>query len=1015
MNGIFSIFKKEKPEVKETEIRVADGIIDYAVSLIKDKESIKEQLKEIDKIRKLPVDEREYSYLLVYLSLERVILAKKPAPTKEYFSRKILKKPKEFTQDGLRRTIRKKFEINKLGVYFRVLFLNEPQQSLILYELMFQEFMDLISDKIKKKIPDVILKENYDVLNGTKIENGKMDLSSVNEKIEEKQVNVEDIIIPFKNLFFVFYSNVVKSDGKELADKLVMDVYNFVEIYGHPLTSAAIQILPKITSKETKAAAAHRIVDYLSMLILRKDLIKPQIDKIADAETLPEEGKEKVYFSIYLELEKFMIDHLPPAVEKSFTREELRKEIREKINTQNLEHRFKLLFLGEKEQLIELFNMFYGLLLEQMVSFWAAGDLQKFVSENVKGTMLDSLGFTIEKKEIGFDVSETNIDTLPKNKLKDVIHDLSAFLLVLYKNAKETGGEKKAEKAISKAYKIMKEQYGMLPIFNDFVRAIPEGVLDYENKILLSPRAAEEVVTYITKILKKEKIEEHLKAMEETRKLPLEEQAEAFFNIYINLQHYIIEERPSFKGKEITLSDLKEKIRRHVNVKDLEDKFQLLFLTHDEVLVKLVRDLIKECIVNFIDKKALVEAVKDLTKKNSFLRNVEIDEEGLIDFEPFFDKLKKVEVAKVRVLSITLSKIVLAIYEKSKEILGELQAKKLFEIAYANLQKKYGANLLQVLRVIPKGILEAEKFELLGKEEIEKTAKEMVKIDTIKGEFMNIAAHELKTPLVPIISYLEMLLNDKRLARDQKEKLRICLSSAKREADLVSDILDISKLEAGSLKLEFETLDMVELLKEITDGLGPAIRGKKLAFKVEVPSKLPLVRGDKRRLTQVVSNLINNATKFTDKGSITVRAQMEKQNILVSVIDTGMGISKENIHKLFTKFFQVDSTARRKQGGTGLGLAISKGIIQGHKGKLWVESDGIGKGTTFSFTVPYLPTTEKEKMETQREQNSFVSQEPKVKTEKVIKNKAKEKKKEKDKVRKSRHKKSSIIKNTRKS
>jgi len=129
--GIFGIFKKEKPEVEETEIEVADEIINYAISLIKDKESIKEQLKEIDKIRRLPVDEREYSYLLVYLSLERIILAKKPAPTKEYFSRNILKKPKEFTQVGLRSTIRKKFEINNLGEYFRVLFLNEPQQSLV--------------------------------------------------------------------------------------------------------------------------------------------------------------------------------------------------------------------------------------------------------------------------------------------------------------------------------------------------------------------------------------------------------------------------------------------------------------------------------------------------------------------------------------------------------------------------------------------------------------------------------------------------------------------------------------------------------------------------------------------------------------------------------------------------------------------------------------------------------------------------------------------------------------------
>ena len=273
------------------------------------------------------------------------------------------------------------------------------------------------------------------------------------------------------------------------------------------------------------------------------------------------------------------------------------------------------------------------------------------------------------------------------------------------------------------------------------------------------------------------------------------------------------------------------------------------------------------------------------------------------------------------------------------------------------VQRKYGASLLQVLKLIPKGVLEAEKFELLGKEEIEKTAKEMVKIDTLKGEFMNIAAHELKTPLVPIISYLEMLLDDKRIPKDAKEKLKICLSSAKREADLVSDILDISMLESGTLKLEMESADMVELLKEAGNGLSPAVKQKGLYFKMSIPSKLPIVYADRRRIIQVVSNLINNATKFTDKGGLSLNARVDGKDISVSVEDTGMGISKENLKKLFTKFFQVDSTARRKQGGTGLGLAICKGIIEGHKGKIWAESVP-GKGTSFNFTIPYVQAKE---------------------------------------------------------
>jgi len=309
------------------------------------------------------------------------------------------------------------------------------------------------------------------------------------------------------------------------------------------------------------------------------------------------------------------------------------------------------------------------------------------------------------------------------------------------------------------------------------------------------------------------------------------------------------------------------------------------------------------------------------------------------------------KVDKEKIFNSTLSEVVNVLFETARKIFGELQAKKLFENAYVKLQKKYGVNLLQVLKVVPKKVLEAEKFQLLSKEEVEKTAKEVMKMDVLKGEFMNIAAHELKTPLVPIISYMQMLLDDKRLTPDQKEKIEISLASAKREVDLVSDILDISKLEAGSLKLELEKLNLVDLFHEIELSLEPVVKQKKLTFTMEYPDKLPIIDGDRRRLIQVVTNLVTNAVKFTEKGGITIKVKEQGKDILISVIDTGMGISKENVSKLFTKFFQADTTERRKQGGTGLGLAISKGIVEGHGGKIWIDSV-LGKGSTFYFTLP---------------------------------------------------------------
>ena len=919
--GIFNLFRKPKLEViEQADLGAADEVIDYALNLIEDRQGVQQEISEINRIRKLPVGEREIYYLSVYLRLERFLLLKKPAQTKEYFSRKALKRQEEFNREHIRKAIREKLDISTLGDNFKVLFLNEPKRSEILFEIMAKRLIRIAPSQIKDKIEAILLKETSE----------------------------------FRSRFLSAYRAIIEAGTKEMADKIMLDVYNFADQYGIPLNSAAVQALPKLNSKSASAAAAYGAVDYALSLFSAQDLIRPNIEKINGADFMNPEEKEKVYFESYLELEKLAAEHAPPAVKKKITVQELRVELRNSINVEQLEHKFRILFLDDKCQVIELFALLYEKFLQHLVIFWNRIDLQKFAAEEIKGSALEAISeLCIEKDRISFEILESGIRNLPKNKALMIIHDLSAFLLAVYKKSKEAGGDANADKAVNDAFLLLKGQYGAIPVFNEFIRSIPQGVLNFQKRLLLSPIASEKVARFIIDALQKESISEHIKSFEEAKKLPPERQTEEFFKVYLSLQSYIFDNRPSIKGKEIDMPELKEKIRRIVDIRDLEDKFQLLFLTRNETLVKLARELVKECINTFIDRKALIEAEKDLLKKEKMLKDVKIDDEGAIDFEPFLIRLNGFKKDKNKVLEETLSKVVFVIYERSKGILGELSAKKLFETAYAFVQRKYGANLLAVLKLIPKGVLEAEKFELLGKEEIEKTAKEMVKIDTLKGEFMNIAAHELKTPLVPIISYIEMLLDDKRIPKDAKEKLKICLSSAKREADLVSDILDISKLESGTLKLEMENADIAGLLKEIGDGLSPAVKQKGIYFKMDVPSKLPIVYVDRRRLMQVVSNLINNATKFTEKGGITLKARAQGKDVLVSVEDTGMGISKENLKKLFTKFFQVDSTARRKQGGTGLGLAICKGIIEGHKGKIWAESV-LGKGTSFNFTIPCI-------------------------------------------------------------
>ena len=235
--------------------------------------------------------------------------------------------------------------------------------------------------------------------------------------------------------------------------------------------------------------------------------------------------------------------------------------------------------------------------------------------------------------------------------------------------------------------------------------------------------------------------------------------------------------------------------------------------------------------------------------------------------------------------------------------------------------------------------------------EREKVVRELKKSENLRTEFMNIAAHELKSPVTPIKGYLELIESDKDVDEKIKKWARIALRNAERLLLLVNDILDVSRLDTDTMRFNMEKIDSVKILNDAGEDIKPAIENKKIKFIKEIPAELPMIFADKYRLSQVLKNLLGNAIKFTDYGTISLKAGVEKNNLIISVEDTGIGISNDELKKIFTKLYQAYTGEDRKNEGAGLGLYICKEIIKKHKGKIWATSQ-IGKGTKFFIQLP---------------------------------------------------------------
>jgi len=249
--------------------------------------------------------------------------------------------------------------------------------------------------------------------------------------------------------------------------------------------------------------------------------------------------------------------------------------------------------------------------------------------------------------------------------------------------------------------------------------------------------------------------------------------------------------------------------------------------------------------------------------------------------------------------------------------------------------------------------------------------------DAAKSAFLSTVSHELRTPLTSVLGFAKIIrkrleerifphvVSDDRKVRQAIQQvgdnLNVVVSEGERLTKLIDDVLDLAKIEAGKLEWHMAPLTVPEILDRATAATSSLFEHKGLKLIREVEDGLPPVIGDQDRLIQVVINLISNAVKFTDAGAVTCRATRRDGEIVVSVIDTGLGISAADQPKVFEKFKQVGDTLTDKPKGTGLGLPICKEIVEHHGGRIWVESE-TGKGSTFSFTLPAAGATAGEKM-----------------------------------------------------
>jgi two-component system, OmpR family, sensor histidine kinase VicK len=393
------------------------------------------------------------------------------------------------------------------------------------------------------------------------------------------------------------------------------------------------------------------------------------------------------------------------------------------------------------------------------------------------------------------------------------------------------------------------------------------------------------------------------------------------------------------------INDYKKAQEKYIDLARSVDREALLLLANSKAMLRAYRLGVLDYLIEASSKKgALIRIVCPLAEENSEI-------------------VKKMseKAPDIRILNYdnASSHSGLLVVDRAKLMRFELKEPKAEEFSEA---------IGFVVFSNSKASIESSKsfFELLWNERIQqeklKEYEKLKEADKMKTEFINVAAHELRTPIQPIIGLGEVLRSRNTLnPQEYNEYLDVIIRNAKRLQQLADDILDVTKIESQSLKLKNERFDLQELVTAIVNEYSQLIiksnKNVKLEYRLKQEQKNTssfFIYADRVRISQVLTNLLTNAIKFTNEGDIIVTAEIHdgnKNSIVVRVKDNGAGIDSEILPQLFTKF------ASKSFQGTGLGLFISKSIIEAHGGKMWAENNSDGKGATFYFSLPLQKVT----------------------------------------------------------
>jgi PAS domain S-box-containing protein len=233
---------------------------------------------------------------------------------------------------------------------------------------------------------------------------------------------------------------------------------------------------------------------------------------------------------------------------------------------------------------------------------------------------------------------------------------------------------------------------------------------------------------------------------------------------------------------------------------------------------------------------------------------------------------------------------------------------------------------------------------------------QLAEVDRLKSQFLATMSHELRTPLNSIIGFTGILLQGLAgdLNDEQRKQLTMSYRSAKHLLNLINELLDLSTIESGKMKVDFQRLKITDIVTEVVQSLGPEAARKRLSLTTEMADELPDIISDRKKVLQILLNLTNNAVKFTDHGAIRIVCEARRNHLQVSVVDTGIGIKPENMVFLFEAFRQADGSARRRYEGTGLGLYLCRNLARLLGGDIAAESN-YGEGSRLTLILPLEP------------------------------------------------------------